>query len=87
LAFEAHDLFYEIQDLNFAFLSLMIGLEALFSSEVGELSYRISRCTVILLGKNRAESEEIYTNIKKLYRIRLDLIHRRGFKVNYEIIL
>lgn len=75
LAFENFELSYEISDMQLAFLVLMIGLETLLNSSSYEVRYRISRNTAVLLGENRGDSEEIFTQIKKLYDKRCKIVH------------
>jgi len=75
LAFENFELSYEISDIQLAFLVLMIGLETLLNPAHDEARYRISRNTAVLLGENRRDSEEIFTQIKKLYVKRSEIVH------------
>ena len=75
LAFENFELSYETQFINLSFLSLMICLETLFNPSDGELRYRISRNTAVLLGKDYDESKLIFSDIKKLYDKRSGIVH------------
>jgi len=76
LAHNNYDLSYTINQRHLSFLSLMISLESLFSpSGEGELRYRISRNTAVLIGKNKIESEKIWDDIRMLYDKRCDLVH------------
>lgn len=75
LAFENFELSYKTHNDVLAFLSLMIGLETLFNPGGGELKYRISRNTAVLLGKNKEDSKLISSEIKKLYDMRSKIVH------------
>jgi hypothetical protein len=75
LAFENFELSYEISDMQLAFLVLMIGLETLLTDSNYEVTHRISRNTAVLLGENKEDSKEIFTQIKKLYGKRSGIVH------------
>jgi len=75
LAFENFELSYEIPDTQLAFLVLMIGLETLLNPSQYEIQHRISRNTAVLLGENRANSKEIFNEVKKLYGKRSEIVH------------
>ncbi len=76
LARENYDLSYSVLDLNLRFLSLMNGLEALFNDGQGEITYKLSRYTAVLLGTDFSKSEEIFKAIKELYNKRSNLVHQ-----------
>ena len=75
LAFENFELSYKTRNEVLAFLSLMISLETLFNPGGGELKYRISRNTAVILGKNKEDSKLISSEIKKLYDMRSKIVH------------
>ena len=75
LAFENFEESYHVTKRHLAFLSLMIGLEALFNPGGGETRYRVSRNVAVLLGRNREDSKAIFENVKKLYDKRSKVIH------------
>ncbi|RLC35788.1 hypothetical protein DRH29_05765 [candidate division Kazan bacterium] len=75
LAFENFEESYHVTKRYLAFLSLMIGLEALFNPGGGETRYRVSRNVAVLLGRNREDSKAIFENVKKLYDKRSKVIH------------
>ena len=76
LAFENFELSYQTQNINLSFLSLMISLETLFHpSDQGELRYRISRNTAVLLGNEKEDSETVFREIKDLYNKRSKVVH------------
>jgi len=79
----AHDNFqvsYYIHQKHLSFLALMMSLEGLFNpSGEGELRYRISRNTAVLIGKDKDDSESIWKRMRKLYDIRCDIIHSGNF--------
>lgn len=80
LTFESFELSYKTHNLGLAFLSLMIGLEALLNPGQYELRYRISRNAAVLLGKNYEESESIFKEIRELYDKRSKLVHEGNKK-------
>jgi hypothetical protein len=53
----------------------MIATEVLFNDGSYELKYRITRGMAVLLGTNKNECHEIYSNMKKLYDKRSGLVH------------
>jgi len=75
LAFEAYELSYKTHNKMLSFLSLMSGLESLFNPGGGELKYRISRNTAVLLGKDKKDSKGIFFNVKTLYEKRSKTLH------------
>jgi len=75
LAFENFELSYNTQDMNLSFLSLMTGLEALLNPGEQEIAYTIARNTAVILGRNKAESEGIYREVRELYRKRSRIVH------------
>ena len=88
LAFETFELSYQTHNINLSFLSLMISLEILFHpSDRRKISYRISRNAAVLLGKEKENSERIYSDIKdKLYKKRSKIVHE-GKSINEEDLL
>ena len=80
MAFHTFELSYETHNLDITFLSLMISMETLFGAGA-EARYRVSRNAAVLLGENECESQEIFSNMKELYKRRSDIAHgRRGRK-------
>jgi len=75
LANEAYQISTNLSKPDLAFLLSMIGLEALFNPGEQELIYRISRSVAVLLGKDAKEAEEIQEEIKRLYKIRSEIVH------------
>jgi len=76
LAFENFELSYQTHNINLSFLSLMISLETLFQpSNQGELRYKISRNTAVLLGKETGDSKLIFSKVRKLYDKRSKIVH------------
>ena len=77
LAFESFELSHHMPTLSIPFLLLMMSMESLFNpAGQGELRFRISRNTAVLIGKNKRDSESIWKNMKKLYDIRCELVHK-----------
>lgn len=77
LALENFELSYHVEFMYLQFLSLMNSLEVLVkpASAKTDLTYRLSRNTAVLLGKDKNESKEIYKNLKCLYAIRSSIVH------------
>lgn len=75
LALENYELSYRIHNPSLSFLSLMMGLEALVNDAPSEIQYRTSRNVAVLLGKDKAEADLIFKEIKKMYRKRSVIVH------------
>lgn len=85
LAFENFNLSYTIENINLRFLSLMNGIEALFHpSNEGELTYRISRNSAVLLGTDKESSTSIQSEMKKLYLKRSKIVHTGSADVSMD---
>ncbi len=58
-------------------IGLAISLESLFSPRdpLGELTFRISQYASQLVGTTKEEREELYSSLKKFYRLRSNLFH------------
>lgn len=80
LAFDSFNLSYEIHNPNLLFLCLMISMEAMFNLGPSEIAFQISRNTAVLLGKDKNDAEQIFKNMKELYKKRNHIIH--GSKVH-----
>lgn len=88
LSFENFELSYEIQNENMQFLTLMNGLESLFHpSNEGELTYRLSRNTAVLLGENKENAIDIQRDMRELYRKRSAIVHRGRADISEEDLL
>lgn len=74
LAFENFNQSYSVEYFELAFLTLMIGVEAIFNDGNQELKYRITRGMAVLLGSTYG-SHEIYDSIRTLYDKRSQLVH------------
>lgn len=86
LAFQNFETSYHIMEQELQFLLLMISLEALFNPAKGELRHRISRSIAVLLGNNKSQSDSIFSEMKKFYDKRSDLVHNGKVKIsNQEI--
>jgi len=75
LGFDGFDRSYEVHDHGLAYLSLMVGLEAILNAGAGELRYRVSRNVAVLLGRDHAEAKAICKDVRKLYDKRSKLVH------------
>lgn len=69
------ELSYRTPDSGLKFLSLMTAMEVLLNPSDHELSYRVSRNAGVLLGRNSAEGESIFKEMKSLYDKRSKLVH------------
>lgn len=77
LSHQNFEMAYSIYHKDLSFLALMISMECLFNpSGEGELTYRISRNTAVLIGKDKEDSENICIKMKKLYGKRCDIVHQ-----------
>lgn len=77
LAHQNFEMAYSIYHKDLSFLVLMISMESLFNlSGEGELRYRISRNTAVLIGKDKEDSANIWIKMKKLYGKRCDIVHQ-----------
>ena len=75
LAFKNYEESYKSQNRVLAFLALMISLEILYNEGGSEISYRIARNCAILLGKSKIESEAIFKDIRRIYKVRSKIAH------------
>lgn len=75
LAFENFELSYDISNMAVAFLTLMIGLETLLNRGEHELGYSISRNGAVLLGRDKEDSQNIFSEIRNLYKKRSIIVH------------
>jgi hypothetical protein len=75
LAYDLYEYSYEIASTKLTFLTLMNGLEVLFSPASTETSYSVSRNAAVLLGAPDEESEEVFKSMMDLYRKRSTLIY------------
>ena len=76
LAHGNFEMAYSIYHKDLSFLVLMISMESLFNpSGKGELTYRISRNTAVLIGKDKEDSANICIKMKELYEKRCKIVH------------
>lgn len=75
LAYNTYQKTYEINDPNISFLISMIGMEVLFNPGNSEITHRVSRDAAVILGKDRADSIDIFKKMIKLYKIRSNIVH------------
>jgi hypothetical protein len=79
LAFGNLELSYSVDNKASSFLTLMVGMEALFNPSGGyELTYTISRNCAVLLGKDKEDSLRIFNDVKRLYGKRSRIVHGAG---------
>ena len=79
LAFDSFNLSYEMHNLNLLFLSLMISMEAILNLDRSEVTFQVSRNAAVLLGKDKENAEQIFKNMRELYKKRSNIVH--GSKV------
>lgn len=84
LAIEQFNNSYIAISLESAFLNLMIALEALYTEETRELSFRLARNCAIMLGTNYENAQIIFDDMKKLYDKRSKLVHGTSNKITQE---
>ena len=75
LAFDNFNESYDLYQENLAFLNLMIAVEVLFNVGPQDLRYRICRGIAVLIGENRKDAEDVFSQMKKLYDKRSLLVH------------
>ncbi len=76
LAHQNFEMAYSIYHKDLSFLALMISMESLFNPGGSELTYRISRNTAVLIGKDKDDSRNIFRKMKKLYGKRCEIVHK-----------
>jgi hypothetical protein len=75
-AFDNYQMSYGRYFTGIQFLLLMISMESLFSpDDKGEFTYRISRNSAVLIGKDKDDSKSIFDAMKKLYKKRSIILH------------
>lgn len=66
-------------------IDYIIAFESLFIKEMGELSYRLSLGVAAFLGANLDEKGEIFTLMRKAYKLRSDIVHGSSYSKSIEI--
>ena len=77
---------YELYDAKIRFTNLIIALESLFNCNKDKISHTIAKHLSIIISINKEEFERNYKRIKKLYRIRGQIVHGQTdrFKENID---
>jgi hypothetical protein len=75
LAFDSFELSYETYSAALNFLSLMVAMEVMLNRGRDELRYTISRNAAVLLGETPDRSEQIFDEVKNLYKKRSEIVH------------
>jgi hypothetical protein len=75
LAFQNFELSYRIIDPRIRFTTLMTALECLFNLGKEQISHTISRHLSLLVSNDQNTFQENYIKIKKLYKLRSEIIH------------
>ena len=80
-ALEFYNDSFDSEKISNRFILIFSSLEAIFNLDSGDITEKISKYTAKLLAENNLELyNEIYSNIKKLYKKRCDYVH--GSKIN-----
>ena len=80
-ALEFYNDSFDSEKISNRFILIFSSLEAIFNLDSGDVTEKISKYTAKLLAENNLELyNEIYENIKKLYKKRCDYVH--GSKIN-----
>jgi len=66
---------FENIDMNSAFVDLMTGLEALYSTSISELKYQLSIKPALFLEEDIKKREYIKTFMGQAYNLRSDIVH------------
>ena len=77
LCFDMFEMSYRGAYPTIGFICLMFGLESLFNTGGPEVTKTISRHVAVLLAKDKTDGNRIYDDIRKLYKIRSDIVHGR----------
>ena len=75
LALQNFELSYRIVDPRIRFTTLMTALECLFNLGKEQISHTISRHLSLIVSDDRNSFQENYVRIKKLYKLRSEIIH------------
>jgi Apea-like HEPN len=81
LAFESFELSYETYSAALNFLSLMVAMEVMLNRGRDELKYSISRNAAVLLGKSSEHANQIFEEVKNLYKKRSEVVHTGAYDV------
>lgn len=73
--YDMFELSYRTQSRDISFITLMVGLESLFNVGDHEIAKTISRHTAVLLAQDKSDGENIFYDMKKLYKIRSKIVH------------
>lgn len=65
-------------------INYMIAMEALYLHERDELSYRLSHRVSSLLGETDEERDEVFGNMRKMYRKRSEVVHGEQTSISDE---
>ena len=77
IALDRFDSQYEDKSEPDKLIDVLIGLEALYSGEPQDLTYRLAMRCAKHLGKSSDDSEKIYDCLKNAYGIRSEIVHGR----------
>jgi len=75
-----HQAFRTDIDWSVRFLSMMMGIEALFSHGASEISHQVSERSAFFLREDVAQREAVYDEMRALYKMRSDIAHGRTTK-------
>jgi hypothetical protein len=84
LAFTSFEASYDTHNSAFSMMSCMIALECLLGDSGAGKSYNLARNAAVLIGKDMVSSEEIYREVRSLYKKRNHLVHEGESKFTNE---
>ncbi len=80
LASKNFNIVYDIPDGRIRYITLMTCLESLFNLGKDQIAHTIARHLSIILSEDREQFKKNYTEIKKLYNMRNNIIHGSEYK-------
>jgi Apea-like HEPN len=82
LALSNFNLAYDIADLQTKYVTLMTCLESLFNQSTEQITHTVSRHLSLIISSDESEFNTNYQRIKKLYKIRSEIVHGSNVKEN-----
>jgi hypothetical protein len=80
LAAKNFSLVYDIPDGRIRYITLMTCLESLFNLGKDQIAHTIARHLSIILSEDKEQFKKNYTEIKKLYNMRNNIVHGSEYK-------
>lgn len=82
LALENFNTTYSVMDTKVKFITLMTSLESLFNQGRDQITHIVSRHLSLIISQNVSEFTTNYSRIKKLYKMRSEIVHGSKVKGN-----